>query len=64
LCHEIVSTKAGETPTRQDFLRKTFKVGMSDIHEPKRDGIKEAEIVLAFPIDESPPRPSLYLRLV
>lgn len=49
----LVKTKVGETPIRQNFLRTTFTVDMSDISEPKREGIKEAEIVLAFPIEES-----------
>lgn len=48
----LITTKAGEVPISQSFLRKTFKVNMSGIHEPKRDGIMESEIVLAFPIDE------------
>lgn len=49
----LVTIKPNEEEKRQIFLRKSFKVDMSDIHEPKRDGINETEIVLAFPIDES-----------
>lgn len=49
----LVTIKPNEEEKCQIFLRKSFKVDMSDIHEPKRDGINETEIVLAFPIDES-----------
>ncbi|MEC8568510.1 MAG: hypothetical protein VXY56_09575, partial [Pseudomonadota bacterium] len=48
----LVTTKKDEIPTRKDFLRKSFKLDMSDIHEPKREGVKETEIILAFPIDQ------------
>lgn len=49
----LETIKPNEEEKHQIFLRKSFKVDMNDIHEPKRDGIKETEIVLAFPIDES-----------
>ena len=50
---KLATIKPNEGEKHQIFLRKSFKVDMSDIHEPKREGINETEIVLAFPIDES-----------
>ena len=50
---KLVTTKPNEENKQQIFLRKSFKVDMSNIQEPKREGINETEIVLAFPIDES-----------
>lgn len=49
----LVTTKSGLDPVRQDYLRKTITIDMSAIKEPKREGIKETEIVLAFPLSRS-----------
>ncbi|WP_082559826.1 DUF3883 domain-containing protein [Lysobacter sp. Root559] len=49
----LVTTKSGLDPVRQDYLRKTIAIDMSPIKEPKREGIKETEIVLAFPMGKS-----------
>lgn len=49
----LVTTKSGLDPVGQDYLRKTITIDMSAIKEPKREGIKETEIVLAFPMGKS-----------
>jgi len=46
--------------SRRRFFRTATKYDMSDLHEPKREGITETELVLAFPLsDEGEAAPDL-----
>ncbi|WP_406231802.1 DUF3883 domain-containing protein [Isoptericola jiangsuensis] len=49
----LVTAKSGQTTALQGYLRKIVAIDMSSIKEPKREGIAQTEIVLAFPISES-----------
>jgi len=48
----LITAKSGEKPVRQDYLRKKVDFDVSDILEPKREGIASTEMVLAFPLSE------------
>ncbi|WP_374354292.1 sacsin N-terminal ATP-binding-like domain-containing protein [Thermomonas sp.] len=49
----LITEKSGENPIPQDYLRKKVDFDVSDISEPKREGIASTEMVLAFPLTKA-----------